>query len=401
MSKEATLLKGISPIFNEDKCCFISDGGHINVKTLGDFGHSISNGFYFGIDVQPEGDNTQILLGTSTSEKTTLITKITKTNGQQKLSLELQDDLGRKLHANCELTRYAAKRIIVSVDTIKNLVVFHEINLIDATSLRKTIYIHRESPKDFTDFKYDLILGGASIDGVIIGSTQTKLGHFYLGQKHLPENRINELVTESRKDIQEFNDDVIEPLPKNKERRAQFIDDLEELQLFASKTSLSRRELKSCSSILHLWLFDKHHPLLQDLCNEMGIQLTLPCESEQARQYHDIVLKDNPVIMLPSLFGKHSLLGFSWKPLSVFAKDTAFIIKGQSISIEAFIKFVRNKLGGGHFDAHERKKWQRDIVEMTDYTKNDANFMISHMKALIPSVLASIFENRIDIHAKS
>jgi hypothetical protein len=48
----------------------------------------------------------------------------------------------------------------------------------------------------------------------------------------------------------------------------------------------------------------------------------------------------------------------------------AFWVSGeQKVSWEAFLKFVRNKLGGGHFDPDERKRWQRQLDAMARETR--------------------------------
>lgn len=61
---------------------------------------------------------------------------------------------------------------------------------------------------------------------------------------------------------------------------------------------------------------------------------------------------------------------------------------GYSVSWAAFIKFVRNKLGGGHFDPDDRQRWQRDLNELATKTDIDGEpwleaKMLNLVRALI------------------
>jgi hypothetical protein len=48
----------------------------------------------------------------------------------------------------------------------------------------------------------------------------------------------------------------------------------------------------------------------------------------------------------------------------------AFWLAGEwEVSWEAFIKFVRNKLGGGHFDPDDRKRWHVQLDSMIRETE--------------------------------
>ncbi len=43
----------------------------------------------------------------------------------------------------------------------------------------------------------------------------------------------------------------------------------------------------------------------------------------------------------------------------------------REVSWAAFVAFVRNKLGGGHFDPDDRKRWQEELAALTTETKVD------------------------------
>jgi hypothetical protein len=82
------------------------------------------------------------------------------------------------------------------------------------------------------------------------------------------------------------------------------------------------------------------------------------------RAYTERVIEDKPVF----LYHRDRWEG-DWLPLSVFLGGMAFWVGGErQVSWEAFLKFVRNKLGGGHFDPDERKRWQLELNAMARET---------------------------------
>lgn len=96
--------------------------------------------------------------------------------------------------------------------------------------------------------------------------------------------------------------------------------------------------------------------------------------------------------------GKRGLFGYEWVARSEFVKDIVMTIKGTQIRIDAFVKFVRNKLGGGHLDASDRKRWQRELMGMSRYYEKDSDFLNHHMREVLRAVSEGIDENRIEQH---
>jgi len=360
----------------------------------------LSKGFYLGLDMQPEGTDEYTVLGTGVSDRTTLLIKYNAQGVKGAISLDLRDEVGRRLLASAQTSRFAAKRLLFSVDPQQNIVRFYEANVVQDTGLLATTFELRERPTTFVDFANDFILGGASLDGLRIGSLSAKVANLFLGKGSMSEARADALMRASRVDVDAFNGDSIFDVVPSLERRRLFLDDVERLQGFIAKPTLSSMETRDCSVIMFRWLFDKH-PLMLELSNELGIQLTLPGESEGRRNYHNVVAENAPLLMLPMTLGKRSALDFRWVSIRDFAADTAFIVNAHRVSVEALVKFVRHKLGGGHFDEHERARWQRDVVAMTDYARNDKNFMNHHMRELAIAVLESVYENRLEVHARA
>jgi hypothetical protein len=83
------------------------------------------------------------------------------------------------------------------------------------------------------------------------------------------------------------------------------------------------------------------------------------------REYTAAVQSDRPVF----LYHRDRWEG-DWLPRGAFLSDMAFWlgVGSRSISWDAFIKFVRNKLGGGHFDPDDRKRWHESFEAMIKET---------------------------------
>jgi len=104
--------------------------------------------------------------------------------------------------------------------------------------------------------------------------------------------------------------------------------------------------------------------------------------------------------MLAITLGKRSLFGHQWITRKEFAKELVMMIKGTYIEAEAFVKFVRHKLGGAHFDSRERRRWQQELIAMSRYWDNDSDFVNHHMREVLRAVCEGIAENRIEQHAR-
>ena len=146
----------------------------------------------------------------------------------------------------------------------------------------------------------------------------------------------------------------------------------EELELFRRGLGRLRQwvaapmtavDMRDASALLFSWLFDRT-PILVDLARRYGVQLWLPGMSGQAARYEAAVLQSGAVAMIQGSRGPESPMGFSWTPLEEWRQQPMFHAQGEPISAERFVKFVRNKLGGAHFDEEDRAQWQRQLLEV-------------------------------------
>ncbi len=180
------------------------------------------------------------------------------------------------------------------------------------------------------------------------------------------------------------------------ELRARFRRDLMRLRDWVTRSRTTDAELDDASLILYRWLFDEH-PVLIDLVERLGVQLWLPAMSDHEHRYLDTVLAYEPVFQMAGDLGPDSAFGFQWRPLSAWRKDPAFHTNGYPVSYEAFIKFVRNKLGPGHLDEEGRTRWQMELLGLTSGLRvmgQDA--LIYQMRALAEIVLLAVADCRLE-----
>ena len=174
----------------------------------------------------------------------------------------------------------------------------------------------------------------------------------------------------------------------DKERSQLFFDDLKKLRAWNASPSLSSDAMRGISNILFRWLFDKH-PMLQDICNEAKLPLLLPVPSDKAAAYSSTVISLNPDFYLCSGFHTGARLGVRLASLPEYSQSTVLHIRGRNVTVRDLVAMVRNKLGGGHYDPVERKKWQKDLLRISDA------LFIAHQKALnhaMKQILTGILE---------
>ena len=117
--------------------------------------------------------------------------------------------------------------------------------------------------------------------------------------------------------------------------------------------------------LLWSWLFDRKTPVLVRLARGYGVQLWMPGPSERARRYEEAVLASGPVVLVQGGTGPESPMGFSWLTLEEWQRTPVLHAQGHAVSARDFIRFVRNKLGAGHFDETQRDEPQKRLLEVT------------------------------------
>src|SRR5574341_299828 len=373
--------KGFAPIFREGASVHLDGQGYIELPTINSIGSELNKGFYIGIDIQPEVDDDLVLCGTGVRGQTGLGLFLRSLgNNLYKLKIELTDDRGKLLSAFVQLSLAPAKRLLVSVLPPASAVTVSEVTLREDHLKLETEYSKRESPSEFSGFAYPMLVGGFNAEGVRQGRFVGRMSEiFFKFGGPITVEHLNSLIAASRQDINRLN--AVRPkVSKSVERRQVFGDDLVKLRRWNSLPQLGDSDMRDVSVVLSKWLIDRN-PLLQDLCDELEIQLTLPGESDKGRGYHAVIQKDRPVYAQSVHIGTRSNFGFKWVPLEHFLEDMAFVTQGHAVSHGAFISFVRNKLGGGHFDERDRKKWQKKLAALPVIVY-DAKAINFHMKEL-------------------
>jgi hypothetical protein len=388
--------RGLAPIFGEGASAHL-DGKSYFEGGLLEFGNKLNEGFYIGFDLQPEGQDEFVLCGTGVSQKTSLGVYLTADfkGGERsfRLRLEIRDDNNKRLTAIATLSNRSAKRILISAFPPANEVSVAEVTLHEDRRTSEVVFIDRHSPSKFSSFERPVLIGGYNGDDGRQGRFVGRLSKICFFDHRLQDNHLDQLLAASRSDLLSFNE--TRPIVSlSYERRQVFVEDLTKLKRWDQQETLSDSDLKDASVVLFKWLCDRH-PLLQDLCDELGIQLSLPGESDRGRNYNKVIADHNPVFAQPIHIGSRSFLGFKWVSIKQFLGDLAFITDGYSVSHGAFIKFVRHKLGGAHFDVADRTKWQRELAVLPVIIA-DSKALNFHMKELVRSVLEAVEGCRIE-----
>ncbi|RPI23058.1 MAG: hypothetical protein EHM61_20660, partial [Acidobacteria bacterium] len=346
-----------APILGVGASVRFSESGYASLGRLDGFGNLLMEGVTLGIDLQSEQSGEQILLGSlrqcRTGMKISLITSV----ASRSLTIHIQDDAGRRLTATAQLSHTAGKRLLIGVDPSNNIVTVAEMTIYSANDLAVT-YSFREGPTNFSDLTEPLTISGAMIDGERVGSFVGRVANLFLARA-LSAEELHGLTQAAEQElISTYGKRSVMPL--NIERRQLFRDDLTKLRRWQTQTTMSNSDTRDASTLLFKWLFDSH-PLLLDLCDELGIQLSLPGASEEGIAYVERILVLKPSFCQAGDHGIGALHGHIWLPLSMFRNELAFHVEGHSVSHESFVKLVRHKLGGAHFDSVDRKKWQQDL----------------------------------------
>lgn len=148
------------------------------------------------------------------------------------------------------------------------------------------------------------------------------------------------------------------------EGRGLFLDDYERLVSWTDQPHLSRAETRDVSVIAYRWLQDVH-PLLPGLADHYGAQLSLP-DLNPMRAYRKAVTD-----LEPSFHYSSDRWEGKWLPPSAFLDEPTFWLPEakRDVSWAALVKFIRNKLGGGHYDPEDRKRWQEELNALATETK--------------------------------
>lgn len=148
------------------------------------------------------------------------------------------------------------------------------------------------------------------------------------------------------------------------EGRELFLADYAQLIDWHNARRLTHRQLRDAASLAHLWVLDKY-PLLQRVSDHYGAMLSFP-DLRRAQALVGKIDANTSALWWPQT--EH--VG-NWVSLASFTDDLACWLgeHNHEVTWAAFIKFVRNKLGGGHYDPEERTRWQRELADLARQTQ--------------------------------
>ena len=383
------ILRNQPPILGKGTSYHFQSQGYLEMGTLSDFGRRMSEGFYMGIDIQSESKTQQSICGVSVSGETAFVVQLNTGGVFSRLQIEIRDDDRKLLRGYTQLSNEAAKRLFISVDPPNNNIEVYEINLHEVDITRNINYLECESPTDFSDFRHPFLVSGYNSDCARQGSFRGRISQIFFNNKILCTEQVDRLRQASREEIKRIYGQRPN-ITYSAERQELFIDHLTKLRRWSSQATLSRSDMRDASSIVFVWLFDTN-ALLQDLCDELGLQLSLPGASDRKKNYFNEVLKDQPSFYQTVNLGVDNSLGFKWVSLSDFRDEVAFHVQGHTVSHRDFVKMVRNKLGGGHFDILERKQWQMNLKTYSDAIRLGGHEALNlQMKMLVEVLLQTV-----------
>jgi hypothetical protein len=175
-----------------------------------------------------------------------------------------------------------------------------------------------------------------------------------------------------------------EPGALDEDGRHVLLDDYSQLVEWSNRGQLSRRDLREAAVLAHLWLLD-NRPLLHRARDHYGAMVS--CPDLRRGAIPERIEADKPVLWTPA--SEHA---GNWVPVTVFRNDLACWLGEADVKVSwtAFIKFVRNKLGGGHYDPDDRTRWQRQLNELAHKASISGNpWLESTMLILVRSLIVA------------
>lgn len=389
------LRQGLPPVVGSDGgSAWFAGGGHL---AIGEFPLSTSSGFYFGLDIQPDQMAPQMVLGSAWAESAFLLR--IGDPGPGIIALTIRDGSGRELLAHGHGSMAAARRLLVVGHASSNRVAMYELQpWAEVAGRRLPVEIIKAgAPLSWPVSASGLAIGGSRVDGVHQAGFQGRISEFFVGDRELEEERAQELAaaTDNPTDL-----DFGNLGPPTRGLRDRFRRDLARLRGWVTASRTNDGDLDDASLILFRWLFDGH-PVLVDIASKLGVQLWLPGMTAHERAYLDVVQQDKPTFQVAGALGSDSMFGLQWRPLSEWRHEPVFHTNGRPVSHEAFIKFVRNKLGAGHFDETERTKWQRELLELSAGLQlMGQDTLVYQMREIVEAVLHGIAVSRLEVLAE-
>ena len=394
----------LSPILSQWPSIYLNKDEHITIGKIDTLDFIMKTGFEIGFIVQIESTEPSILAGTSANSGTTMLIRYNYKGQRDRICLDLQDDSGNRVVGFAQLSNFAAKRISISFDAKASAIYFCESNLFEDYR-PPTQYEIRGNLKRISRFDHPMLFGAAFIGGKIHPDLRAKISLVFLFEGAF-QQRSDQHTASFRRDQDAFYASSAYKSYPSRSRVQLFLSDLHDCALpMLEKPHFNPYDTRACSVLLYRWLLDRppqnHGTMLQDLCNHLGIQLTLPGRSDQDREYAKSLMAMQPRILLNFTYGKQSFSGYRWRVIKDFMEDFFFNVGGHPIKIDGFIKFTRHKLGGAHFDEKNRKEWQREIASYSKYLEHEEDWLNVVMRTLLIAVWDGVSDCRIEQIARN
>ena len=391
---DGQLHQGLPPIVGIDgRSAWFARGGHVAVPTM-PLGPEASEGVFIGFDVQPDTLGEQVVLGSAKRGASTVKVVVNEANVPGRVCLVLQDEDGKSLVARADASRSIARRLLLTANPNANVVVMFELQpWARDPGRRLTIDLERaEGPSRFV-FDRPLTFAGCLEDGSLVGTFAGRLSEVFIGTRLLPDSEVAELAKASDNPTALTHGDLQSP---SQELCGRFLRDIDRLRHWYRAPRLSLDDMDDASLLLYRWLFSGH-PVLPVLCRKLGVQLWLPGDTDRGRAFHELTRTLGPVIHFAGQRGPDRAFGFGWRTLEEWRTEPVFTLGKQAVSREMFVKFVRNKLGPGHFDEEDRSKWQRDLKAVAGAIRmSDQNSFAYQMHGLVRELILGVAASRLE-----
>lgn len=387
-----SVIGGLPPIVGSTGgSTWFGNGGHISQDQV-EVGVGALKGFSVLFDAQPDSDRQQVVCGGADDVgRVSVVLNEGGVAGVVTLSTSAPDGALYECRAQLSMARARRVLIIAAPQTGQGAVYelqpwANEPGSPLPCELRSSGTLQRVGP-----LPGQFTLAGLRDHGRLAGQFAGRLAEVAVFHTLLTPDRAGALALASD------NPSGLDPRnlgPPTPELVDRFRRDLGRLQAWSSQPTMSANDVDDAALLLFRWFFDKH-PVSLDLCRLFGVQQWLAGASDREIRYLDAIAKDDPVVFVRGPV--NGPFGFAWCGLDDWRSERVFHARGASVTIEQFVKFVRNKLGAGHLDEHERTRWQRDLLDVSKVlTITGSEVFAFQMHALVDGLLRSVSAMRLE-----
>jgi hypothetical protein len=375
-----------APIVGEEGCVRLSGDGHFSLPA-DDAGWPSGDGFSFLIDLQADLASEQTVFGAREADGTAIVLRQHAGGALNHVGLEVADSAGGVIAATFRLSDAHGKRLVCNVDPRRGEAEMYELQQWGLDRAAEVTYEQRRPLNALAPMQGPIFLSGARERNEQRGSFTGRVANLAIFGDKRDAASIEALRSAS---MERSSADVprLDPNALNDDGRELLLDDYRKLAELARATSIGASDTREASVVAYRWLCDRT-PLLVRASNALGIQLSFP-DLDPMRGYTSKVKELRPVF----LYHRDRWEG-GWLPRSAFLEDMAFWIgtDSKSVSWEAFIRFVRNKMGGGHYDPDDRKRWHDALESMIKETKVGGDRWIDVKMQVLAAALAFTVES--------